>query len=126
MVTYDLDFADLPEVRRRVVDPAVALLLAPHEVQEVRLVVGTPPWASGPEYEDDDPEVWVEIRACGEEFGHRLGKMTRERWDAEEQAGLLAEALQEFIAESAFGWGQLRPADVAGLVPAPLPPPPTD
>jgi hypothetical protein len=116
-MTDDLDFADLGEVQRRVVDPVLQALFRPGELLEFELHVGHP-FRDAPANPHDSPEVWLRaVDSDGDTFIRRLGKATRERWNAEEVAGDLADALQDVICESRYGWGDMRPADYS------IPPP---
>jgi hypothetical protein len=119
----DLDPADLAEVRRRVVDPALAAMFHPGELDEVRLGFESPGHrgsmfsisaSAGPR------EVTLSLTARGELYTRHLADATFERGDAEETLARLLDDLGDWIAESSFGWAQWRrPA-------APVVPPPAD
>jgi hypothetical protein len=106
----DLDFADLGEVQRRVVDPVLQALFKPGELLQFELHVGHP-LGMLPAYENDAPEVWLRaVDSDGDTFSYRLGKATSDHWNAEDVAGDLADALQDMICESRYGWGEAREA----------------
>ena len=87
--------------RELVVDPVVTSMLGPDELESVSVHDG----------QDGTPgDVWVCLTACGEEFVDVLRPGEWEAADAE-VAERLADHLQDWIAESRFGWGQLRVAD---------------
>lgn len=110
---YDLDGADLAEVRRRVVEPVVHALLRPDELDWLRVQIG-PPHDSWPYYDrrDDAPYVYVVLSAGGDQLVVQLSKVLFERVDATPDASDLHSALEDLIWQSAFGWGQLRKVDV--------------
>ena len=111
----DLDGNDLAEVRRRAVDPVLAALLREDELDSVALGVGGPP---GSPWRGHEEEVWLAVVARGETFHCFVCKAYAWSVSAEEAAAQVHEELQEFIAESAFGWGELRTSDYV------VPPPP--
>jgi hypothetical protein len=112
-MAFDLDGADVGEVRRRVAEPVVRALIAPNELDLLEVRFGAP--TSYRVDEGDAPEVWVYVTARGEHFARRLTKATFDRWDA----WSVADFLIDEIVESRFGWGQLRDVDLAAVV---LPP----
>ncbi len=111
MPAFDLDPSDLDEVRRRVVDPLLAALFGPGEVQSVDLVVradedygwtrSTTTWP-GPRW------LYLKLTAGGEEFDRRLDSISFGRTDGLWLCADLASNLGDWICESAFGWGQAR------------------
>lgn len=109
----DATDATLQELHRRVVDPVVRGLLADDELTSLSLHWGR----------DGTPgDTWVRLTARGEVFEDHL---TAPDWgldvtsdpaggplalDLEAVAGRLASDLEDWIAESGFGWGQQRQA----------------
>ncbi|RZS79978.1 hypothetical protein EV189_3457 [Motilibacter rhizosphaerae] len=87
--------------RRVVVDPVVASLLTPEEVEAVAV-------RDGVHGHPDD--VWVCVTACGEQYVAMLlsGEWAQTGPSDEEVAAGFADQLQDWVAESRFGWGQLR------------------
>ena len=90
------------------VEPVVSALLTAAEIDSVRLHVGPPVWRHEVDQPDRAPYVWVELSACSEVFDHVVAKVIFERDDAGQYAAELFDALQEWIAETTFGWGQRR------------------
>lgn len=116
---YDLDLADVAEVRRRVVDPVLAQMFRPGELDLAELTVGPPNVPSGWGTERDHaPELEVTLQVGEEDCSIYLGHVTLYPWNARELARDLADRLSDEICESSFGWGQLRELR-AGFVPAP-------
>ena len=109
----DATDATLREVSRRVVDPVVRGLLADDELTGLSVHWGR----------DGTPgDTWVRLTARGEVFE---GYLTAPDWgldvtsdqtggplalDLEAVARRLASNLEDWIAESGFGWGQQRQA----------------
>lgn len=109
-VAYDLDFSDLSEVQRRVVDPVLSAFFKPGELREAGVQLGHP-FGDAPAFVGDAPEVWLSaVDVDGDPFIYRLGKATAELWDAVDVADGLADALQDAITESRYGWGEVREA----------------
>lgn len=113
--TYDLHGADLAEVRRRVVEPVVHAMLAPDELDWLRVQIGLPhDWWHDGDRRDGASYVWVLLSAGGDQFELQLSKVLFERVDPAPDAGELALRLEHWICcDTQFGWGQLRAADVA-------------
>jgi hypothetical protein len=94
----------LRELRRRAVDPVVASLLSPDEVDEVSVH-----WGAGGEPGD----VWVRLVARGELFQDLLSSSA---WEGTGRAGpavlaeRLADHLEDWLCETRFAWGQRRTA----------------
>jgi len=100
----DASDATLRELRRRAVDPVVAGLLQPGELDELTVHWGE---AGLP------GDVWVRLVARGEAFTQLLSSSDWEgeqRAGAEELAARLADQLEDWICETTFGWGQQRTA----------------
>lgn len=100
----------LAGLRRRVVEPVVAGMLRPHEVISLSVHWGV---------DGRDGDVWVCLDAPGDRYQDWLPSPW---WAADPQeidlpaseteiADHLADRLQDWIAESAFGWGELRRPD---------------
>lgn len=107
---FDLDCSDLLEVHRRVVTPVVASLIRPDELESCTLRFGPPPgWR--PAFDDDDPEVWLILSAGGETFEWRVCTATRVLWSAEDTAMTLCDALEDWLPETGFAWGEQRGGD---------------
>jgi hypothetical protein len=100
----DASDATLAELRRRAVDPVVAGLLRPGEVEELTVHWGE----AGP-----PGDVWVRLVARGEVF---VDMLSSPAWEGERRAGAevlaarLADHLEDWICETRFGWGQRRVA----------------
>ena len=104
----DADDERLARLRRRVVEPVVRSLMTVDEVEALSVHWGV----------DGDPgDVWVRLDAPG---GRYQDWLTSPSWQPgpletpAAEAGMaahLADHLQDWIAESAFGWGQWRRAD---------------
>ncbi len=107
MSSDDLDCRDLVEVRRRAVEPVVTSLIQPEELEELVVRFG-PPGGFHAASPDDLPGVWVALTARGEPFAYAICKATEERWNAEAVAGTLAGALEDWVCETSFAWGQRR------------------
>ncbi|WP_369069603.1 hypothetical protein [Kineococcus terrestris] len=106
----DADDERLARSLRDVVAPVVRAVLRADEVEGVGLR-----WGAGGRGGD----VWVRVDAPGDRFTDRL---LSPWWEPDpsdvdppastaEVAEHLADRLQDWVAESAFGWGQLRPVD---------------
>ncbi|WP_337063121.1 hypothetical protein [Kineococcus sp. G2] len=104
----DAEDEQLATLRRRVVEPVVHALLRPEEVEHLSVHWGVDGRAG---------DVWVQLDAPGDRYTDQLPSPW---WQPEpfeldppaSEAGIaehLADRLQDWIAESAFGWGQLRP-----------------
>jgi len=94
----------LRELRRRAVDPVVAALFRPGELEQLAVHRGGA-GLSG--------DVWVRLVAVGEGFTTLLSSALWEgerRWGAEELAARLADQLEDWICETRFGWAQRRVA----------------
>jgi hypothetical protein len=124
-MTHDLDVADLPEVRRRVVDPVVAAMIKPGELTSVELTIEFPPasWAYPDSY--GDAGVWLRIRAGDDRFEYRVAKPGFWLDDAAELAQELAGELCDWICcETSFGWAQVRSRPEDNDLPGPPATPP--
>lgn len=92
----------LRELRRRAVEPVVAGLLQPGELDELSVHWGD---------EGLPGDVWVRLVARGETF---LQLLSSSAWEGEQRAGIeelaarLADQLADWICETSFGWGQQR------------------
>lgn len=108
----DLDTANLDEVHYRVVAPVMAAMFLPGELE--RCAVHRRPT------DDGKDRVAVTLRVRGVRYDDDVVGVTFERESAEYCAYVLADRLTEFIAESSFGWGQLREAtdELAQSIPA--------
>jgi hypothetical protein len=106
-VPFDLDCSDLDEVRRRVVDPVVGCLTQSEQLDYIDLRFGPPPGFT-PDFEMDDPEVWVVLGVKDEEFAFRVCKATRALWNARDAADPLHDALSDWLPETSFAWGEQR------------------
>ena len=106
-VPLDLDCSDLDEVRRRVVDPVVGSLTRSDELDHIDLQFG-PPQGYKPDFEIDDPEVWLLLGVKDEEFAFRVCKATRDLGSAREAADQLYDALSDWLPETSFAWGEQR------------------
>jgi len=91
----------LDDVLGSVVTPVVAALLPEESIQEIS-VYAEP---------DAESEVTLRIVAEGETFRFYVRSPGQAPESAEELRHRLAEDLQDFVAESSFGGGQLRPHD---------------
>lgn len=98
----------LATLRRQVVDPVVQAMLRPQEIEHLSVHWGI---------DGRDGDVWVQIDAPGDRYTDWLpspwwqpdpSELDPPGSDAE-IAEHLADRLQDWIAESAFAWGQLRP-----------------
>lgn len=92
----------LADLRRRVVDPVVASLFSPAEVDEVSVRWGALP-AGG--------DVWVRVVAEGELFEHLAlygGSDPADPVARLDAAAQLADRLEDFVSETRFGWGEQR------------------
>jgi hypothetical protein len=124
-VRFDLDPADLGEVRRRVVEPVLTTMFRPGELTDLHLTIEIPAatWSSfmGPDLE---PAVWLRLTVGDETFQHSLANpgfwLEDGTWMAEELAG----KLQDWICETSFGWGDLRGGPDAAALPGPPASPP--
>jgi hypothetical protein len=98
----DVDDPALRELRRRVVEPVATALLSADELEEIVVSRG-----AGQHRGD----IWVQLGARGETFQQVL---TGPGWDpgpdaaAEALAARLADHLEGWVCETAFGWGQQR------------------
>ena len=100
----------LRTLRRTVVEPVVRSLLTEGELEQI-----TVSWAAN----GDPGDVWVHVVAAGEVFGCWMFSRS---WPGhgpdgdhttttpQECAERLADQLEDWIAESRFGWGQQRTA----------------
>ena len=94
---------DEAELLRTVVTPVLDQLLRPGELQSVRVI---------PETDDDWPdsaEVSLRVVAVGEVFGFWVRVPGQVEESPAELRARLASDLQDFIAESRFGWAEQRP-----------------
>jgi hypothetical protein len=104
-VTEDLNFSDLAEVRRRVVEPVLAVLYRDGEVVEARVEV------SG-------ERLLVAITTVDETDTYDIGWAHSGMMDAVQVAYELADRIEEYISETSFAWGEQR--RMSGPVPGPL------
>ena len=106
----DAEDEHLRALRRTVVEPVVASLLTDDELEQVMVSWGV----------DGEPDdVWVRVAAAGEVFedllfspSWRLGQPDggHASLTPRQCAERLADRLEDWIAESGFGWGQQRTA----------------
>ncbi|MBI4942306.1 MAG: hypothetical protein HY830_16300 [Actinobacteria bacterium] len=113
----DLVTGDAATVGRRVVAPVLEALFRPGEVEHVDVRVG-PDRTAVPEHLRRGhlgPEpglfVWLSVVAVGETYERRICEVVEEPENAEWLAADLHSDLQDFIAESRFGWGEQREGD---------------
>ncbi|WP_088290077.1 hypothetical protein [Kineosporia sp. A_224] len=92
-------------------------LLRPGEVDEVDVSIG-PDRSGAPEHlwgTHLGPEpgrfVWLRVLCSGEAYDRRVCEVTDQPEDAFALSCDLYSDLKEFVAESRFGWGQLRDGD---------------
>lgn len=106
----DLDPRDLPSVLHRVVLPVVAALMRPGEVDSLTLTRQAPTGFAFTS--DEDPLLWL-VLTCGDDhFDFRLCSVfDDELISADVAASDLYPALQDFVAQSGFGWGEERQGD---------------
>lgn len=105
---------DLPSVLSDIVLPAIRGVLKPDETEDLRLSVGNDP-ASG---------VWIaelQLSVRSEEFFDRVFDSAVADMSPAEWSERLASNLEDFVAESRFGWGQDRRADHGQPGTKPLP-----
>jgi hypothetical protein len=113
----DLDLADLGEVRRRVLEPVLAAMLRPGELDGADIVVGTDQRVQRANWirthfgvENKHRQVFAVVWAGGESFAYGLGYL-----DAAVYATTIAidwaESLSDWIDETPFGWGE-RPREL--------------
>jgi len=100
----DATDATLRELRRRAVDPVVAGVLRPGELEELSVHRG----------ENGSPgDVWVRLAAGGEAFTQLLSSVDREgepRAGVQELAARLADQLEDWVCQTTFAWGERRSA----------------
>ena len=98
----DAEDEHLRALRRTVVEPVVASLLTDDELEHLAVHRGV----------DGEPDdVWVVLTAAGEVFNGWLSQPGAEDdWTPQRCAEHLADGLEDWIAESRFGWGQQRTA----------------
>lgn len=105
----DADDKRLAELRRRVVEPVVRAMMTTEEVESLSVHWGVDGRAG---------DLWVQLDAPGARY---IDWLPSPWWQSEpfeldpptskaQIAEHLADRLQNWIAESSFGWGQLRPA----------------
>lgn len=105
----DAEDPELARLRDAVAVPVVTSLLTARELEQLTVHHGV---------DGDEGDVWVRVVAAGEVFQDWL---TSPVWrsleagaerplTAEECAARLADHLEDWIAESRFGWGQQRSA----------------
>ena len=99
---------DIGELRRSVVDPVVSHMFDDDEVSQVD-VYWSPGAAAG------HGSILVRIVACDEVYVGYLWDSSWERVSGKALARKLASEVQDFISESSFGWGELRPVPPAAL-----------
>lgn len=88
----------LDEILGSVVIPVVAVLLPEEKIQQISIF----------NEDENGHETQLRIIAEGETFRFHVRTPGQAHEPAEDMRHLLAEDLQDFIAESAFGWGQCR------------------
>lgn len=107
---HDLDLDDVPEVRRRVVEPVVNGLFAAHEITSVDVfeeAAPSPPWKHWPTDLAVPKDMWCRVTFFdGEQVQVWLGHQGHA--DPTDVASRLAETLEDELAESSWGWGQRR------------------
>lgn len=86
---------DLVDVLAEVVVPALRRMVRPAEVDDLALS-----WVS------EALELRITLRR--ERFAQTLWEPSWPPWSAPEARGRLESDLQDFVAESAFGWGEAR------------------
>jgi len=95
---------DATSLRVKVVEPILAVMLTPEEARSTRV-----------EIRPGDEEGWLILRLTvgpADEFVSYLYQPpSMTGWSQREIGQKLADELHDFIAESAFGWGQTRDAD---------------
>jgi hypothetical protein len=119
----DLDPADVPEVRRRVVEPVLAAMLRPGELDWLEVgcsTLDTTSWWSASEF---GAEVHVALAVRHERFTLPLAEVGFWLRRAGDLAERLADALQDWICETDWGWAQLRELPTGWTPPPPQPGP---
>lgn len=113
----DAEDPRLAALRDAVAAPVVTSMLTAEELEELTVRWGV---------DGHEGDVWVRVVAVGEVFQDwltspvwRRGEAGAQPLDAAECAARLADHLQDWIAESRFGWGQRRIS--AHVLPAPEP-----
>ena len=92
----DLDPRDLDEVRRRVVEPVVASVIGPDELDELHLYV-------------EDGFIWMRVMARQElAIWCTLGSLDTESWSAAEMADRCYELITQDLPTATFAWGEQR------------------
>lgn len=112
----DLDLADFAEVRRRVLEPVVDTLFRPGELRGSNVVVGADVpeigahWTHWGQPSRDEPsaQVFALLRTFDGSFAYLLGDADFSRTHATSVAVDWADLVTDWIAESSFGWGELR------------------
>ncbi|HEY6793898.1 MAG TPA: hypothetical protein VI248_04365 [Kineosporiaceae bacterium] len=99
-----LDLGDLRDFLDRVVMPVARGILTEEEFEDA--------WVSlEPDaFQPDNSVVWVRVLAAGEAWAHAIWIPGQEDDTYVGLAARIADSLQDWIAESGFGWGQLRVA----------------
>ncbi len=99
-----LDLDDLDDFRRRVLVPVARGILTDEEFEDA--------WVSlEPDTVNPGPSiVWARLRAAGEAWAHAVWIPGQEDDTYAGLAERIADSLQDWIAESSFGWGQHRVA----------------
>ncbi|HVE25382.1 MAG TPA: hypothetical protein VNC22_08260 [Sporichthya sp.] len=128
---YDLDLADFAEVRRRVIEPVVGALFRAGELRGSDVALGTAdrmPGASWthwgqPSRGEACAQVFALLWAFDGSFAYLLGDADFSRIHATSVAVDWADLVTDWIAESSFGWGELRPLPPDFRAPEPPQPP---
>lgn len=97
---------DIAKVQRDVVDPVLARMLKPGELERVNLKRGR--YDHAPRSDENYDELIVNLVVAGEMFGTAILYAEDDRGDLEAMRDRLVDHWQDFIAESSFGWGELR------------------
>ena len=94
--------AGVADVMASIVSPALEVMLKPEELHAVSLTRRTGP--------DSEPHWYadLELNLVGERFHDRVYESTIDA-SVTEWRNRLASNLQDFVAESRFGWGEWRP-----------------
>ena len=94
--------AGVADVMASIVSPALEVMLKPEELHAVSLTRRTGPDSESHWYAD------LELNLVGERFHDRVYESTIDA-SGTEWRNRLASNLQDFVAESRFGWGEWRP-----------------
>ncbi len=102
--TDRLDLDDLDDFLHRVLIPVARSILTEKEFEDAW--VSLEPDAFGP----GTSVVWARVLAAGEAWAHAIWIPDQEDDTYVGLAERIADSLQDWIAESGFGWGQQRVA----------------